>query len=120
MFEPEKKDVSIIDSSSERKSGKIKSERQNEARVKNLDRCTCRNIKNNKTEIDCLGCQEVNALNEIFQNKQLNCAAMCEEFKTLCLHKIVLKNDLTELHETREDPIENNFSNWSLTYAAYK
>ena len=45
---------------------------------------------------------------------------MCEEFKTLCSHKIVLKNDLTELHETREDPIENNFSNWSLTYAAYK
>ena len=56
MFEPEKKDVSITDSSPESESEKIKSERQNEARVKNLDWCICRNIKNNKTEIDCLGC----------------------------------------------------------------
>ena len=48
------------------------------------------------------------------------CAVMCEEFKTLCLTKVLLKNVLTGLHETIGDPIENNFSNRSLRYAAYK
>ena len=45
---------------------------------------------------------------------------MCEEFKTLCLDKVVLKNVLTGLHKTRGDPIEDNFSNRSLRCAAYK
>ena len=36
---------------------------------------------------------------------------MSEEFKTLCLNKVVLKNVLTGLHEIRGDPIEDNFSN---------
>ena len=31
-----------------------------------------------------------------------------------------LKNVLTELHETRGDHLEDNFSNRSLRYAAYK
>ena len=48
------------------------------------------------------------------------CAAMCEEFKTPCLNKVLLKNVLTGLHEIRGDPIEDNFSNQSLRYVAYK
>ena len=48
---------------------------------------------------------------EFFHNKQVKCAVICEEFKTLCLNKVVLKNVLTRLHDTRGDPIEDNFSN---------
>ena len=59
-------------------------------------------------------------LNGIFHNEQVKCAVMCEEFKTLHLNKVVLKNILTGLHETRGDPIEDNFSNRSLSYTAYK
>ena len=33
---------------------------------------------------------------------------------------VVLKNVLTGLHKTRGDPIEDNFSNQSLRYTAYK
>ena len=51
MFEPEKKDVSSTGSSSESKCEEIKSERQNETRVTNLDWCTCRNCKNEKGKL---------------------------------------------------------------------
>ena len=112
MFEPEKKDdVSSTSSSSKSESEEIESERQNETRIANLDWCTCGNCKNKKREIDCLCCQKVDAINGIFHNKQVKCAVMCEEFKTLCLNKVVLKNVLTRLHETRGDPTEDNFSN---------
>ena len=100
MFEPEKKDGSSTGSSSESESEESESERQNETRVTNLDWCTCGNCKNEKREIDCLCCKEVDALNGIFHNKQVKCAVMCEEFKTLCLNKFVLKNVLTGMHET--------------------
>ena len=112
MFEPEKKDdVSSTGSSSKSESEESESERQNETRVANLDWCTCGNCKNEKREIDCLCCQKVDAINGIFHNKQVKCAVMCEEFKTLCLNKVVLKKVLTGLHETRGDPTEDNFSN---------
>ena len=40
---------------------------------------------------------------------------MCEEFKTLCLRRVVLKNVFSiGLHETRADPIEDDFSNRCL------
>ena len=39
---------------------------------------------------------------------------MCEELKTLCLRRVVLKNVLIGLHETTADPIEDNFSNRCL------
>ena len=91
MFEPKKKDVSSTGSSSESESEKIESERQNETRVTNLGGCTCGNCKNKKREIDCLCCQDVDALNGIFHNEQVKCAVMCEEFKTLfkqgCIEK---------------------------------
>ena len=70
IFEPEKNSVSSTGSDSESKSEEIESERQNETRVTNLDWCICGNCKNEKREIDCLCCQEVNALNEIFHSKQ--------------------------------------------------
>ena len=111
MFQPEKKDVSSTSSSSESESEEIESERQNKTRVRNLDWCTCGNCKNKKREIDCLCWQEVDALNGIFHNKQVICAVMCEKFKTLHLNKVVLKNVLTGLQETRGDPTEDNFSN---------
>ena len=120
MFEPEKKDASSTGLSSESKSVEIESERQNETRFKNLDRCNCGNCKNEKREIDCLCYQEVDALTGIFHNEKFKCAVMCKEFKTFCLNKVVLKNVLTGLHETRGDPIEDHFSNRSLRYAAYK
>ena len=58
-------------------------------------------VKTKKREIDCLCCQEVDALKGIFHKDQVKCAVMCEEFKTLCLNKFVLKSVLTGLHETR-------------------
>ena len=69
MFEPEKKDVSSTGSISESESEEIESERQNETRVTNLDWGTCGNCKNEEREIDCLCCQEMDALNGIFHNE---------------------------------------------------
>ena len=55
-----------------------------------------------------------------FPIKQVKCVLMCEEFQTLCLDKVILNNGLTGLHETRGDPIEDNFPNRSLRYTTYK
>ena len=120
MSEPERKDISSTGSSSESESEEIESERQNETRVTNLDWCPCGNCKNEKRETDCLCCQKIDAVNGIFPNKQVKCVLMCEEFQTLCLDKVILNNGLTGLHETRGDPIEDNFPNRSLRYATYK
>ena len=103
MSEPEKKDISSTGSSSESESEEIEPERQNETRVTNLDWCPCRNCKNEKREIDCLCCQEVDALNGIFPNKQVKCAVICEEFKTLCLDKVVL--EMVQLDCTKQEEI---------------
>ena len=59
----------------------IESERQNETRVTNLDWCTCGNCKNEKREIDCLCCQEVDALNGIFHNEQVKCVTAAKNSK---------------------------------------
>ena len=83
IFQPEKKDVSNTGSSS-----------KSESEVTNLDWCTCGNCKNEKREIDCLFCQEVDGLKGIFHNEQIKGAVMLEEFKSLCLNKVVLKNVL--------------------------
>ena len=88
--------------------------------ITNLDYCTCGNCKNEKRETDYLCCQEVHALNGIFHSEQVKCVVTCQEFKTFYLNKVVLKNALTGLHDTLGDPIEDNFSNRSLRYAAYK
>ena len=99
MFEPEKKDVSSTGSGSESKSEEIESERQ---RLQILTGVLVGIVKTKKREIDCLCCQEVDALIGIFQNEQVKCAIMCEEFKAFCLNKVVLKNVLTGLHKTTE------------------
>ena len=76
-------------------------------------------IVKTKKEIDCLCCQQVDALNGTFHNEQVKYVIMFEEFKTLCLNKVVLKNVLTGLLETG-DPNEDSFFNRSPWYAAYK
>ena len=82
MFEPEKKDVSSTGSDSESKSEEIESERQ---RLQILTGVLVGIVKTKKREIDCLCCQEVDTLIGIFQNEQVKCAIMCEEFKAFCL-----------------------------------
>ena len=120
MLEPENKDVSSTGSNSESESEEIESERQNKTTVTSLDWSTCGHCKTEKREIDCLSCQEGDALNGIFHNEQDKRVVMCEEFKVRCLNKVVLKNVSAVLQETRGDLIANDSSNRSLRYAAYK
>ena len=119
MLEPEK-DVSSIGSISESESEEIESERQNKTTVTSLDWSACGNCKTEKREINCLCCQEGDALNGIFHNEQDKHVAMCEEFKIRCLNKVVLKNVSAVLQETRGDLIANDSLNRSLRYTAYK
>lgn len=119
MFEPEK-DVSSTSSGLTSESDEAETENEQEGRVANLDWCTCGFCKRESREIDCICCQEVSALNCVFDKDNICCVLGCNEFKTLCLNEVVLKNVLTGLHETRGDPIEPNMSNRSLRYAAYR
>ena len=119
MLEPEK-DVSSIGSISESESEEIESERQNKTTVTSLDWSTYGNCKTEKREINCLCCQEGDALNGIFHNEQDKHVVMCEEFKIRCLNKVVLKNVSAVLQETRGDLIANDSLNRSLRYTAYK
>ena len=72
-------------------------------------------------EIDSFCCTEVPAIIEDkFKGKE--CITLAHEFELLCLSKIILKNVLIGLLETRGHPLENHkdLQNRSLHFAAYK
>ena len=93
---------------------------EDNVRVGNLDWRKCGNCLVWKREINCLCCLEVNALNSKFDTKSISCIIQSKEFEMLCTSEIVLKTVLTGIHETRGDHLEDNFSNRSLSYVAYK
>ena len=71
----------------------------------NKEWCQCGTCKKEICEIDCLCCQEVASINEYkFENQK--CIKLSQQFKTLCLEKLVLKNVLVGLRESRGDPLE--------------
>ena len=63
--------------------------------------CQCETCKKGIREIDCLCCQEVAAISDNKFESQ-KCITLSQQFKTLSLEKLVLKNVLVGLHETRE------------------
>ena len=95
MFEPEK-DVSSISSPSsevedeyENDSGS-KTNLEKSSRVGNLEWCKCGECNIEKREIDCLCCQEVDALNSKFDRESMSCVIKSIEFGALCINKLVL------------------------------
>ena len=63
----------------------------------------CLKCKVEEREIDCLCCQELAALNEKLDvEKNATCITEAEEFKILCLNKVMLQNVLVGLHDARE------------------
>ena len=126
MFGPEKDDVSDISSSSsevedkDENDSESKTNLEKSSRVGNLEWCKCGECNIEKREIDCLCCQEVDALNSKFDRENMSCVIKSIEFETLCINKLVLENVLTGLHESRGDHMEKTWSNRSLRYAAYK
>ena len=121
MFEPEK-EVSSTSSSDESTSSNSSTNSVDTfiSRVGILDWCKCQKCVEEKTEIDCLCCQEVAALNSKFNNCDTDCITESPEFTTLCLNELILKNVSTGLHISRGDYLEDQCSNRSLRYAAYK
>ena len=87
----------------------------------NKEWCQCGTCKKEIREIDCLCCQEVATISvDKFESQK--CITLSQQFKTLCLEKLVLKNVLVGLHETWGDLLEKDgkLSNRSLHFAAYK
>ena len=124
VYEPEK-DVSDTDSSNESEIDKSSSEEDysvEKPRVGNNDWCKCGgNCKIEKRNIDCLCCQEVHALNSKFDAENyIGCITESKDFEMLCNNKTVLENVLVGLHETRGEYLEENTSNRSFRYAAYR
>ena len=121
MFEPEK-EVSGTSLSDESTSSNSSTNSVDTfiSRVGISDWCKCQKCVEKKREIDCLYCQEVAALNSKFNNCDTACITESPEFTTLCLNESVLKNVLTGLHIFRGDYLEDQCSNRSLGYAAYK
>ena len=119
MLEPESKDVFSTTSNSESESEKIESERQNKTTDTNLDWSTCGNCKTKKGKLTAYVVKKV-MLWTGFVTKNKFIAVTCQEFKIICLDKVVLKNVLAGLNETKWHPIENDSLNQSLRYAAYK
>ena len=72
-------------------------------RSRNIEWCQCGTCKKEIREIDYLCCQEVAAISDDKFESQ-KCITLSQQFKTLCLEKLVLKNVLVGLHETRGDP----------------
>ena len=122
MYEPERDVSTCSDESDMSDVDKNESEECSEdsVRVGNLDWCKCGNCLVGKREINCLCCFEVHVLNSKFDTENISCIIQSKEFEMLCTSEIVLKNVLTGLHETRGDHLEDNVSNRSLRYAAYK
>ena len=109
MFEPEKDDVSSISSSSseveheDENDSESKTNLEKSSRVGNLQWCTCGECNIEKRDIDCLCCQEIDALNSKFGRENTSCVIKSIEFETLSINKLVLENVLTGLHELRGD-----------------
>ena len=88
MFEPEKvEDEDENDSESKTNLGKS-------SRVGNPEWCKCEECNIEKREIDCLRCQEVDALGSKFDRENMSCVIKFIEFETLCISKLVLENVL--------------------------
>ena len=86
-----------------------------------LNWCLCLKSKVEKQEINCLCCQELAALNEKTNfEKNVTCTTEAEEFKTLCLNKVVLQNVLVVFHDATGDYLEEKTSNRSFRFASYK
>ena len=124
LYEPEK-DVSDTDSSNESEIDKSSSEEDysvEKPRVGNNDWCKCcGHCKIEKRNIDCLCCQEVHALNSKFDAENyIGCITESKDFEMLCTNKTVLENVLVGLHEERGEYLEENTSNQSFRYAAYR
>ena len=65
---------------------------ENTVRAGCLNWCLGLKCKIEEREIDCLCCQELAALNEKLNvEKKADCITEAEEFKTLCLNKVVFK-----------------------------
>ena len=90
-------------------------------RSRNKEWCQCGTCKKKICEIDSLCCQEVAAISDD-KFKSQKWITLSQQFKTLCLEKLVLKNVLVGLHETRGDPLEKDgkLSNRSLRFTAYR
>lgn len=121
MYEPEK-EISSTSSSSSLSEIETSSNDDliSNIRIGNLEWCQCQECKIEEREIDCLCCQEVAALNSKFDRESMHCITQSSEFDTLCLNKTVLKNVLTGLHVSRGDFLEDDVTNRSLRFAAYK
>ena len=120
MYEPERDISSTSSSSSESEISSSDTELNINTRIGNLEWCHCQKCREEEREIDCLCCQEVAALNSKFDAENMTCIIQSSEFETLCLNETVLKNVLTGLHVSRGDFLEDNTTNRSLRFAAYK
>ena len=98
MFEPEKNVSSTSSSYNQTEDTETEDEAEG-VRVGNLNWCKCGSCHKEKREIDCLCCQKVSALNFAFDKETIDCIVNSNEFKTLCLNELVLKNVLTGFHE---------------------
>ena len=126
IFEPEKDDSSSISSSSsevereDENDSELKTYFEKSSRVGNLEWCKSGECNIEKREIDCLCCQDVDALNSKFDRENMSCIIKSIEFETLCINKLVLENVLSGLNESRGDHMEKTWSNRSLRYTSYK
>ena len=120
IFEPERHITSECSSDENNTWSDTEERNEGNVRVGNLIWCACGNCSSENREIDCLCCQEVDALNSKFDEETIPCVTDSTSFKTLCTNELVLKNVLTGLHESKGDCLEENWSNRTLRYAAYK
>ena len=74
------------------------SEPSDKARVGSREWCKCLKCLIKEREIDCLCCQEVDALNSKFDHKDIDYVTKSVESETLCINELVLMNVLTGLH----------------------
>ena len=123
LYEPEK-DVSdtVSSNESEVSNTSVENHEVKNFRVGNILWCKCGgNCKQEKREIECLCCQDVDALNSKFNaEKNIGYITESQDFETLCTNKAVLENVLVGLHEAGGDYLEENTSDRSFRNAAYK
>ena len=119
MYGPER-EVSSTSSSDEDSSNSDIKDFTKFTRIGKVKWCECQNCKEERREIDCLCCQEVASLNSKFEKSNIVCIIDSPEFSTLCLNEYVLQIVLTGLHVSIGDYLENECTNGSLRYAAYK
>lgn len=90
------------------------------ARIGNTNWCMCGVCVAMPSADECYCCQELEELNQKFDDTGVTCITTHEKFRIVCLDTDVLRTALVAIHNARLNPIPEPITNRTWRLAAYR